>query len=404
MFSNHITTFPLAILVLTIIYLVLDFLGPARIFLRKDYVFGMPCERAKDLIVQEYDNEGNLWATRGMVIYILRRGDNYFSRVAHAPTGPSVFWLYNFSIFRKFSLRPECMEIVTGKSGTICAFSGGSMWYRPENTKKFKQTMKLSHYGIGVGRGMLSNGIFSKDNTIFFGEYFDNPDKTSVRIYKSPDNGLNWEIAHEFFAGQIRHIHSLYSDPYSDKLWICTGDLDNESIIGWSGDNYMRFLPIVQGSQVARAIALVFTEDSVFWGTDTGSGDHSGIYRWYKETKKIVKLQKISAAMFYGTRLAGGTIVMSSEIEGSRLESDDKTRLFIINNNGDTATIECGSWNLVKKGFRFSPARLRLQRYQGSNSLAVTCLNQREISNGSLIIISEEVLISTSIEKLTNLS
>lgn len=390
---SYIVTFILVILGLVIIYLVLDYHGPSKIFLRKENVFGLPCKKAKDLIVQEYDKAGNLWATRGMIIYILKSGGNYFSRVAHAPTGLSVLWLFNFTIFRRLSLRPECMEIVIGSKGNICAFSGGNLWYLPHKTKKFKKTMKLTHYGIGVGRGMLSNGIFSNDNLIFFGEYFDNPGKTNVRIFKSMDNGLNWEIAHDFYAGQIRHIRSLYSDPYSDKLWLCTGDLDNESMIGCSSDNFLHFLPIVQGSQVARAIALVFTEDSVFWGTDTGSGDHSGIYRWDKETKFISKLQKISAAMFYGTRLAGGTIVMSSEIEGSRLESDDKTRLYIIKSNREITTIECGSWNLVKKGFRFSPGRLRFQRNQGSNSLVITCLNQREISNGSLIIISEDVLI-----------
>ncbi len=241
------------------------------------------------------------------------------------------------------------------------------------STKKFRKTMKLSHYGIGVGRGMLSNGIFSTDKMIFFGEYFDNPGKTNVRIFKSLDNGTDWEIAHEFYAGQIRHIHSLFSDPYSDKVWLCTGDLDKESMIGWSSDYYLNYFPIVRGSQVGRAIALVFTEDAVYWGTDTGSRDLAGIYKWDKDSKTIIKLQEISAAMFYGTRLAGGTIVMSSEIEGSRLESDDKTRLFIINSNGDISTIECGSWNLVKKGFRFSPARLRCQRDQGSNSFVVTC-------------------------------
>ena len=393
MIINYFVTISFSILGLIIIYLYLDYRGPARIFIQKDNVFGMSCERAGDLIVQEYDKEGNLWATRGMIIYMLKLGDNCFCRVAHVPAGLSIFWLYNFTIFRKLSLRPECMEIVISRNGSICAFAGGSLWYLSDQSDKFVQTKKIRHYGLGIGRGMLSNGIFCIENRIFFGEYFYNQDKTNVFIYKSMDSGLTWKIAHEFLPGQIRHIHSLLSDPYTDKVWQCTGDLDNESMIAWSNDNYVNYFPIIYGNQAARAISLVFTEDAVYWGTDTSSKKLAGIYKWDKEKNEITKLLDISAAIFYGTRLAGGTIVMSSETEGSPLESDDITRLFLINNN-KIASIECGSWNVIKKGLRFSPGRLRCQRNQGSNFLAITCLNQKEVSNGELIIVSEESLLS----------
>ena len=354
----------------------------------------MPCTRANDLIVQEYDNNGNLWATRGMLIYRLRNKDNKFVRVAQVPTGLSVLWLYNFTIVRKLSLRPECMEIVIDKTENICAFSAGYMWYRSTGTQKFLKSMKLAHHGPGVGRGMLSNGILGVNNILFFGEYFDNSEKTNVRIYKSLNNGRIWEVAYEFATGQTRHIHALMSDPYSGRVWVCTGDKDNESMIGWSDNNYQIIYPVVQGNQVGRSVVLVFTEHAVYWGTDTGISNLAGIYRWDKESKELLKLQKINGSMFFGTRLAKGTIVMSLEVEGSRIELDDKTRLFIMNDTEKITTIDCGTWNIKKKGYRFSPARLRFQRNQGSNSLAITCLNQKEISNGDLIIISEDVLIS----------
>lgn len=395
MILNNSTYIIIVIIVPLILYFIYDYYGPSKVYLRQDIVFGMSCTRAKHLIVQEYDNNGNLWATRGMIIYKLINGDNKFVRVAQVPTGLSVLWLYNFTIVRKLSLRPECMEIVIDKTENICAFSAGSLWYRLNDSQKFRKSMKLSHYGHGIGRGMLSNGIFGVNNITFFGEYFDNSEKTNVRIYKSLNKGKTWEVAYEFAAGQTRHIHALMSDPYSGRVWVCTGDKDNESMIGWS-DNYFQIVNlVVQGNQVGRSVVLVFTEHAVYWGTDTGIANLAGIYRWDKKSNELLKLTKLNASMFYGTRLAKGTIVMSSEVEGSRLEIDEKTRLFIINDTEKISTLVCGTWNIKKKGYRFSPARLRFQRNQGSNSLAITCLNQKEISNGDLIIISEDVLTSS---------
>lgn len=118
----------LIIIVAAIIYLSIDYRGPAVIQLKHDTAFGFSCLRAKDLLVQEYDKNGNLWATRGMIVYKLKSGDNNFTRVAHVPTGFSIFWLRNFSIIRKLTIRPECVEMVAANNGDLCALSAGRIW------------------------------------------------------------------------------------------------------------------------------------------------------------------------------------------------------------------------------------------------------------------------------------
>ncbi len=55
---------------------------------------------------------------------------------------------------------------------------------------------------------------------------------------------------------------------------------------------------------------LVFTEDAVYWGTDNGNKDMDGIYRWDREKKEYTNLQKIDGAMFFGTRLTNGSIIL----------------------------------------------------------------------------------------------
>lgn len=61
-------------IILVSIYLIADYLGPKKIRLISSTAFGIECLRAKDLIVQEFDSKGNLWATRGFIIYRLRKG------------------------------------------------------------------------------------------------------------------------------------------------------------------------------------------------------------------------------------------------------------------------------------------------------------------------------------------
>lgn len=386
-----------ALAILTVLsYLIADYLGPQVIQLKTDTAFGINCLRTKDLIVQEFDREGNLWATRGLTIYKMRNGENKLSKIARLPSGFSLFWLNNFSLFRKITLRSECIEMIVAEDGSICAFSSGNMWNNPEPGGRFLKTMILPHFGKGIGRGIMSTGLLlSGGKNFFFGEYFNNPERTSVKVFNYNNTDQGWVTSYEFLPGQIRHIHSLQRDPYTGKLWICTGDEDNEPMIGWSDDNYKTIIPIGQGSQIWRACQLVFTEEAVFWGTDTGSEDTAGIYCWNKISMELTYLHKIAGAIFFCTRLSNGKIIMSSDREGFPNEKDDKTRLYILSEENNLSTIPCGTWKYRKPGFRFNFAKLRFQRNQGNKMLAVSVLNQKEFPDGEMLIFNEEDLCAS---------
>jgi hypothetical protein len=387
--------FAVLIAVIILVYLILDYQGPNVIILRLDIAFGLKCLRAKELIVQESDNDGNLWASRGLVLYKLNKGSERFIRIAHVSSGLSFYWLNNFTLFRRLTLRPECLEITIGQDGTICAFTAGKMWILTGLGRHFRKTGTLTHFGKGVGRGIMSTGLLAINlNNLYFGEYFGNPERTKVRIYKYDNKVMKWDTAFEFQPGQIRHIHALQSDPFTSKLWICTGDEDSEAMIGWSDDSYKSINPIGQGSQIWRACQLVFTKEAVYWGTDTGSEDLAGIYRWDRSTKNLTMLQRTNGAVFFGTRLANGTIVMSTDREGFPNEKDDRTRLFFLDMYDRITIITCGTWKYKKSGFRFNFAKLRFQRSQDNDSLAISVLNQREFSDGELLLFNEDTTSS----------
>jgi hypothetical protein len=380
------------------VYLLIDYIGPKEIHLKSDRKFNINCFRAGELIPQEYDKEGRLWASRGMILYSLKEGDDKFIRQAHVPSGFSLYWLYNFTLFRKLVNKPECMEATITGEGHICALSAGFMWHQSDRAGDFHKTMKLRHYGLGTGRGILSNGLLSvNEKQVYFGEYFRNSERSNVYIYKSQDNGRTWNIAYEFETGAIRHIHALQEDPYTGKLWVCSGDADSESLIAWSDNGFKSINIIGKGSQTWRTANLVFTEEAIYWGADTGSIELAGIYRWDKTSGETKSLYQSDGAILYGTHLGSGSMVFSTDREGFPNEKDYNTRLLIFNNKAVSETV-VGTWKVKKRNFRFSFAMIRMPRNQSGNALAISIINHKEFQGGEMLIFTGENFINAMVD------
>src|SRR5436190_7395669 len=105
-----------------------DFFPPKQILLRPDTCGGLPCLRAKKLVVQELDRNGSLWATRGLWAYSRSAGENHFARRYHIPSGANLAWLNNFTLVRWLTSRDTCVELVNLPDGGVAAQSGPHIW------------------------------------------------------------------------------------------------------------------------------------------------------------------------------------------------------------------------------------------------------------------------------------
>ena len=136
----------------------------------------------------------------------------------------------------------------------------------------------------------------------FVAEYNINQSRTNggandaVRIMRSTDGGYTWEKVAEWNTDgtrYIKHFHVITQDPYSKKIFICSGDTDTESaIIEWDplvgvwGDNLtfaeidaLEGFRVKYGAQRYRAVDLVFTERNVHYISDTEVSGETGIWR-----------------------------------------------------------------------------------------------------------------------------
>jgi hypothetical protein len=379
-----------------LIYLFLDYKGPEKITLDKSTVFGFNALKAKDLMIQTSDDSGNIWASRGMVIYKLNKGEYVFNRIAHVPTGFSVFWFRNFSLVRHFTLRPECIELVASANGSICAMSAGKIWFKSFKSNEFVSNHTLNHYNKG-NQGIFNNGILQKnDSSLFYGEYFRNEKSEEVHIYESLDSGLTWHLQHVFQPNEIRHIHAIQKDPYTGNLWVCTGDNSKNSKIGYSDDNFKSIKYIGTNSEKFTATQLVFTPKHVYWGADPFDLADVGIFRWDRNSQVLDKITSERACFFYTTMLKQGTLVFTTDREATEFENDLFTRMVVIEKSGKVKTIKCGEWN-KRDGFFRQYAKLRLPRQQSNSPyLIVSVLKHKNIDDSDLYLIDENELLKTT--------
>ena len=117
---------------------------------------------------------------------------------------------------------------------------------------------------------------------IVFGEYRSNDERSEISIFCFDDNKN--KIIKLFSLNNVRHIHGIYEDPYTKKIWLTSGDLDEESAICTVDKSFGKINKEISGSQQTRAIKLLFDENYIYFGSDTPE-ELNHIYRFNKKTK-----------------------------------------------------------------------------------------------------------------------
>jgi hypothetical protein len=182
------------------------------------------------------------------------------------------------------------------------------------------------HQTHSITRGTRPLHITSTPaGAVFWGEYFDNPQRDEAHIYYSPDAGATWSIAYTFPKGAIRHVHNIVHDPWGNCLWILTGDYGDECRILRASCDFSRVEIVMQGNQQARAVAAVPTEDALYFSSDTPL-EPNHIYR-LDRTGKLSQLAQISSSSIYGCRV-GRQVFFSTMIEPSEVNRDRDVRIY----------------------------------------------------------------------------
>ena len=192
----------------------------------------------------------------------------------------------------------------------------------------YNPTDKKCHKDFDIPRGSKPLNICIAPSGIFyFGEYFQNMEKQAVHIYCSEDNAKSWQIAYTFEEGNINHIHGLFLDPYTNRIWVATGDRENECIIGYTEDEFKTFKEVFRGGQEYRTCQLFFYKDFIVFGTDT-QYEQNVIKKFDRKTLEITELQKVQGSVIKGGQV-GDVAFVSTTVEPSKVNTDKYAHLWV---------------------------------------------------------------------------
>jgi hypothetical protein len=174
------------------------------------------------------------------------------------------------------------------------------------------------------GTRPLHLAITPRDH-IFWGEYFDNPQRDEVHIYASTDRGAHWEVAHTLPKSTIRHVHNIVYDEWENCLWVLTGDFGSECRILRASCDFKTVDVILLGHQQARSAALVPTRDALYFSSDTPL-ESNHVYRLDRRGN-LSKVAALDSSSIYGCRVRNA-IFFSTMVEPSTINSRRDVRLY----------------------------------------------------------------------------
>lgn len=317
-------------------------------------------------------------ASRGYKLYkfdLHKERLNYFSRVIDI--GNSI--LSNFPLTRRL-FRAEITHLYRfDDDNWLCIAKKGIFRLKRETNKFYKC--------LTVKRGSRPMALCQdKNKVIYFGEYYANKFKKEVNIYKTEDNGYSWKIAYTFPAGSINHIHGLFKDLYSERLWVLTGDLDDESMIGYTEDGFKTFVPYLLGSQQFRACVTLFYKDKIVYATDS-QYQPNAIKAIDRETGKIRDICSIQGSGIYGGQI-GNLGFFSTTVEPSKVNKDKNSYLWISFDGEQWFQILNFEKDIYgKRLFQFGSIRFPVyDNLESISQLIITGRSLRKLDGHSLII------------------
>ncbi len=228
--------------------------------------------------------------------------------------------LSHFVFFRRF-FRAEITGLYSLPNSERIAVAKKGVFLLRKGSDKYEKV-----FSIPRGSKPLNICIAPSGN-LYFGEYFQNMEKQAVNIYCSDDKAKTWYVVYTFPEGNINHIHGLFFDKYTNRIWVATGDRENECIIGYTEDEFKTFVEVFRGGQEYRTCQLFFYKDFIVFGTDT-QYEQNVIKKVDRQSLEITELLKVQGSVIKGGQV-GDVAFISTTVEPSNVNTDKWAHLWI---------------------------------------------------------------------------
>lgn len=260
-----------------------------------------------------------LVGAKGYKLYRLNSTDNRWRPLAKVIDLKNSLLSGNLLTRRFF--RAELTRHYSLTDGTQLCIGRKSVFRRGPEDKNFTRCFSVPRGTRPLGICRCRNGF------LCFGEYFANRNKGEVHIYGSHDSGKTWEVVFTFPENEINHIHGIFQDPWSDQLWIVTGDLGYECMIAKTTDYFKTLNVLFRGGQEFRTTTLYFYHDHIAFATDS---EHipNRIRYFTRKTLAIRDVCEVQGSVIKGGQ-CGSLSFFSTAVEKSVVNRSKKCFIWV---------------------------------------------------------------------------
>jgi len=254
-----------------------------------------------------------LWASKRSDLWVSSDCGQTWKEVTHLPSS-QFSTLAGKSRLLQRALRSGVRSYLHLHADQFMAFANGMIYLGQDGGK----TIPIGH--VRYGSGPLACGsCITSAGMCYYGDYWGNSERREVNIYSWRQGQETWQPVYTFSPGRIRHVHGILCDPYDHKIWVTTGDSNQESGIWVTDDQFQTLAQVAGGGQQIRAVQLLFTQRHVYFGSDTPL-ETNHIYRLDKHTGKIEMLQAVASSVFWGCKV-GDALFFSTAVEPSQVNT-----------------------------------------------------------------------------------
>jgi hypothetical protein len=168
------------------------------------------------------------------------------------------------------------------------------------------------------------SGIDGFEDSICFGEYFNNPHMECVSIWSRP-LALNgrWRVVHTFDKGRINHVHNIIPDYRLGAVWILAGDFEQGASIWLAKRNFEEIKVVKYGDQSCRAVWMRHVVNNEYcYATDSQLSINCLTKLVYtSETCEIMSLAEIEGSSIYSGESKDFTVFSTTVEPGESSDS-----------------------------------------------------------------------------------
>ncbi len=267
-------------------------------------------------IIHHRSPDGSLWASsKRRILHKMRGGWDLVAEFPRAYPRD----LFDFSRPTARAMRADKCNLFVNKHGRVLAIRAGAVYALEKGSLRFLFPIQ--------GDCVLHRSISEDEQgNIYFGEYFMNPERRPVTI---------WRVAPDLSTGEpacqlpdVRHVHGIFPDPNEKgTFWATVGDFAGECYLLRTRDGFRTIERFGDGSQVWRAVNLFFTREHVCWLTDSNL-ELNHACRMGRKSGKLETGREIDCSTWYGcTTMEGLHLAFTTVEHGPAILSNESSVL-----------------------------------------------------------------------------